>query len=193
MKREFKKMIFNFCRIPVFSILILIFLNSIFGMAHPQGKGKKHRYGKNRQQMTDRNGDGIEDGFQNRYGRNRMRNLVNKHLPWIEKIMELPDTSQMRMICRENEIPDWKTTKNQDNQSTIVIVPPLQYYIEENQTLIIFYSWLSPESAVHRWYLSLKDGVPVKLEGILIFSPHPEPHAQSDILGKPKITWQEDK
>lgn len=107
--------------------------------------------------------------------------------------MKLPETSQIRMICRLNEIPQWDTVQNDKCLQNVIVEPPLIYDIEEKQTLVIFYSWLSPDSVMYRWYLSLKNGKPTRLEGVLICSLPSRPEDQNAVLYKQKITWQEEK
>jgi len=173
-------------------ILLTLFLLGAFAQQRRQRRGMQQRNSGKQHHFHDRNRDGIEDGFQHRYGRKRLRHLVEKHLPIIRQALSVPPEAELKMVCKSSEIPFCEETMEEKDRMTDVPSPPCQFSVSNHQTLTVFFTWSEPGGCLYRWYLFQAEEKTLSLEGTLIDSrtedldPSNSTGIQSKVIWKPE-------
>jgi hypothetical protein len=154
------------------TFLILLLSGTPFAEVFAQeGQGKQHRRGRGQHRFVDRDGDGIEDTFQHRYGRRRLCHLVDEQLPLMRRLLSLPEDASLRMVCRLEEIPTEIHEIIHALYDRTVPAPPYQSLAEDDKQLTVYYSWSDNGNILYRWYLLRQDDTVVRLDGRRLLPP----------------------
>jgi len=158
--------------------------------ADQEVQGQQHRHGRGHHRFVDRDGDGIEDTFQHRYGRKRLRRQVEAQLPLMRRLLALDDASSLQMVCRLDEIPSAYHPQLRKLYPDSVPAPPSQVMAEERQIMTLYYSWTDAGNCLYRWYLLTRGNEILRLDGRRLLPP-PEDETITGAACPPQVTWNQ--
>ncbi|MBN2433086.1 MAG: hypothetical protein JXQ27_16565 [Acidobacteria bacterium] len=168
--------------------MVLLMAFAVLAGTGQEGQGKQHRRGRGHHPFIDRDGDGIEDTFQHRYGRKRLRRRVEEQLPRMRELLALDETSSLQMVCRIEDIPPAYRARVRELHPDSVPSPPAQIMAEDQQIMTIYYSWTDAGNCLYRWYLLARAGEIVRLDGRRLLPPPTEESAPG-FSCPPTVTW----
>ncbi len=171
-------------------LLVLQFmLIPLLAQRRGRGGGAQHRRGFKMQDFHDRNGDGIDDRFQDRYRQKRLKKLVEDNYTLIRQVMSLPEKSRIDLVCKAGDIPGLEKDGRAVLESKGYPKPPEQYATESDKTLTVFYTWHEDGGSLYRWDLIQAENKTIALDGTLLETNLGDARPQPASAPLPVIHW----
>lgn len=138
------------------------------GGGNRQGGGygnDPYRGGRDGRDFYDQDRDGIDDRFQERYRQGRLRKAISARIPDLRLALALPEGEEIVLVSKPGEIPKLADPKRSEFKEAGIPAPPVQYSIEDDRNLTIFYTWSAFGGQLVRWYMFEEPGGRFRLEG----------------------------